>query len=135
MTALHQDITPDHCCCCSTLHGLKVEARFLGYILWMGSLQRESVGRGSPSLSIYVLRQAASTYYSFSLFMCWRRGTCLTCPVHHFPRFRYHVFLRAERCIVDHVEGVGFRPRAVVVGREVVSGCTRISSKEYVHEK
>ena len=36
--------------------------------------------------------------------------------------------------LVD-IEGVGFRPSAVVVGKEVVSGCTRISSQEYVHEK
>ena len=37
--------------------------------------------------------------------------------------------------VVADVEGVGFRPRAVVVGREVVSGCMRISSQEYVHEQ
>ena len=31
--------------------------------------------------------------------------------------------------VVVHVEGVGFRPRADVVGREVMSGCTRIYSQ------
>ena len=57
-------------------------------------------------------------------------------PVHHFPRFRPYIFLRAERCTtVVHVEGVGFRPRAVVVGRGVVAVCTRISSQEYVYDK
>ena len=55
-------------------------------------------------------------------------------PVHHFPRFRLHIFLRAERCVVD-VEGVGFRPRAVVARRGVVVMCTRISSQEYVYDK
>ena len=55
-------------------------------------------------------------------------------PVHHFPRFRPHVFLRTERFVVD-VEGVRFRPRAFVVGRGVVAVCMRISSQEYVYDK
>ena len=33
------------------------------------------------------------------------------------------------------VEGVGFRPRAVVAGRGVVAVCTRVSSQEYVYDK
>ena len=54
--------------------------------------------------------------------------------VHHFPRFRPHVFLRAERCVV-HVERGRFQPRAFVVGRGVVAVCMRISSQEYVYDK
>ena len=41
----------------------------------------------------------------------------------------------SEQNVVVDVEEVGSRPRAVVVGREVMSGCTRISSQEYVNEK
>ena len=51
--------------------------------------------------------------------------------VHHFPRFRPHIFLGPSVVVVD-VEGVGFRPRDVVAGRGVVAVCTRISSQEYV---
>ena len=54
-------------------------------------------------------------------------------PVHHFPRFRPHIFIWAERC--SYVEGVEFRPRAVVAGRGVIAVCTRISSQEYVYDK
>ena len=49
-------------------------------------------------------------------------------PVHHFPRFRPHVF--SGQSVVVDVEGEGFRPTAVVVGRAVVAVCTRISSQE-----
>ena len=41
----------------------------------------------------------------------------------------------SEQSVVVDLEGVGFQPRAVIVGRGVVAGCTRISSQEYVHEK
>ena len=54
-------------------------------------------------------------------------------PVHHFPRFRPHIFL--EQSVVVDVEGVGFRPRVVVAERGVVAVCTRISSQEYVYDK
>ena len=50
----------------------------------------------------------------------------------HLPRFIRHIFSR-QSFVLD-VEGVKFRPRAVVVWREVVAGYTRIS-KKYVHEK
>ena len=54
-------------------------------------------------------------------------------PVHYFPRFRPHIFIR-QSVVVD-VEGAGFQPRAVVAGRGVVAVCTRISSLEYVYDK
>ena len=61
-------------------------------------------------------------------------------PIHHFARFRPHIFFRAERCIsisitVVDVKGVGFRPRAAIEGRGIVAVCTRISSQEYVYDK
>ena len=49
-------------------------------------------------------------------------------PVHHFPHFRPY-FFSGKRVVVD-VEGVGFQPRAVVVGRGVAAECTCISSQE-----
>ena len=50
--------------------------------------------------------------------------------VHHFSRFRPHtqVFLFGQSVVVD-VEGVGYRPRAVVAGRGVVAVYRRISSQ------
>ena len=51
----------------------------------------------------------------------------------HFPRFRTYIF-SGQIAVVD-VEGVGFRPRAVVAGRGVVSVCARISSQEYIYDK
>ena len=54
-------------------------------------------------------------------------------PVHHFPCFRPHIFF--GQSVVVNVEGVGFRPRAVVAGRGVVAVCTRICSQEYVYDK
>ena len=50
--------------------------------------------------------------------MCWK-GTSL---------------FTISRVVVD-VEGVRFRPRAVVAGRGVVAVRTRISSQEYVYDK
>ena len=44
------------------------------------------------------------------------------------------IFFSGQSVVVD-VEQVGFQPRAVVVGRKVVPGCTRISSQECIHEK
>ena len=44
------------------------------------------------------------------------------------------LFFSGQSVVVD-VEGVRFWPRAIIVGREVVSGYTRISSQEYVGEK
>ena len=37
--------------------------------------------------------------------------------------------------VVFDIEGVAFRPRAVVAGRGVVAVCTQISSEEYVYGK
>ena len=54
-------------------------------------------------------------------------------PVHHFPRFRPHVFF-GQSVVVD-VEGVRFRPRVVAAGRGVVAVCTRISSQENVYDE
>ena len=54
-------------------------------------------------------------------------------PVHYFLRFRLHIF--SGQSVVVDVEGVGFRPRAVVVGREDVSRYLRISSQECVYDK
>ena len=54
-------------------------------------------------------------------------------PVHHFPRCRSHILLRVE--VVTDVEGVVLRPRAVVVGKGVVAGYTRVSNQEHVYEK
>ena len=39
-----------------------------------------------------------------------------------------------ESVVID-VEGVGFRPRGIVVGRGIVAVCTRISSQECVYDK
>ena len=58
-----------------------------------------------------------------ALLMCWR-GTSLST----ISRVFVPIFFSGQSAVVD-VEGVGFRPRAVVVGRGVVAGCTRISSQ------
>ena len=44
------------------------------------------------------------------------------------------IFFSGQSIVVD-AEGVGFRSIAVVLRREVVSGCMRISSQDYVHQK
>ena len=44
------------------------------------------------------------------------------------------IFFFGQSVVVD-VDGVGFRPRAVVAGRAVVAVCARISSQEYVYDK
>ena len=61
--------------------------------------------------------------------MCWR-GTALST----ISRVFVSIFLSVQGVVVDE-EGVGLRPRAVVVGRGVVTGCTRIPSQEYIQEK
>ena len=61
--------------------------------------------------------------------MCWK-GTSLST----IPRVFVPIFFFGQSVVVD-VEGVGFRPRAVVAGRGVVAVCTRISSQEYVYGK
>ena len=75
-----------------------------------------------------------------SIYCAKRRTTSFTRvlkggkPVHHFLRFRPHIF-SAQSVVVD-VEGVAFRPRVVVVWRGVVAGCMRISNqKRVVSEK
>ena len=60
--------------------------------------------------------------------MCWK-GTSLST----ISRVFVPVFFFGQSIVVD-VEGVGFRPRAVVAGRGVVAVCTRISSQECVYD-
>ena len=64
-----------------------------------------------------------------ALLICWR-GTSLCIISCVFVPICF-----SGQSVVVVVEGLEFRPRAVVVGREIVSGCTRISSQENVHEK
>ena len=78
---------------------------------------------GFPSLFV------APSGEQLALPVCWR-GSSLTT----IPRVFVPIFFSGQSVVVD-VEGVGFRPRAVVVGRGVVAGCTRISSQEYVYDK
>ena len=90
---------------CSTLHGLMGEARLLGL---EGEITRR-VGRGAPCLwdsRLYLLRQAAS---KLALPMCWR-GTSLST----ISRVFVPIFFSGQSVVVD-VEGVEFRPRAVVM--------------------
>ena len=61
--------------------------------------------------------------------MCWK-GTGLSIISRVFVPI---IFI--EQSVVVDVEGVGFRPRAVVAGRGVVAVCTRISSQEYAYDK
>ena len=62
--------------------------------------------------------------------MCWK-GTSLST----ISRVFVPIFFFGQSVVVD-VEGMGFRPRAVIVaGRRVVAVCTRISSQEYVYDK
>ena len=61
--------------------------------------------------------------------MCWK-GTSLSTISRVFVPI-----ILVEQSVVVGVEGVGFRPRAVVAGRGVVAVCTRISSQEYVYDK
>ena len=61
--------------------------------------------------------------------MCWR-GTSLST----ISRVFVPIFFFGQSVVVD-VEGVGFRPRAVVVRKGVVAVCTRISTQKYVYDK
>ena len=61
--------------------------------------------------------------------MCWRETSLSTTS-----RVLVLIFFFGQNVVVD-VDGVGFRPRAVVVGRGVVAVCTGISSQEYVYDK
>ena len=78
---------------------------------------------GYPSLFV------APNGEQLALPMCWR-GTSLSTIFRVFVP----IFFSGQSVVVD-VEGVGFRPRAVVVGRGVVAGCTRTSNQEHVHKK
>ena len=62
---------------------------------------------------------------------CWR-GISLSTISRVFAPMLF--FEQSVDTVVD-VEGVGFRPRAVVAGRGVVAVCTRISSQEYVYDE
>ena len=64
-----------------------------------------------------------------ALFMCWK-GTSLSTISRVFVPITF-----VEQNVVVDVEGVGFRPRAVVAGRGVVAVCTRISSQEFIYDK
>ena len=61
--------------------------------------------------------------------MFWK-GTSLST----ISRVFVHIFFFGQSVVVD-VEGVRFRPRAILAGRGVVAVCTRISSQEYVYDK
>ena len=61
--------------------------------------------------------------------MCWS-GTSLST----ISRVFVPIYFFGQSVLVD-VEGVGFRPRAVVAERGVVSMCAPISSQEYVYDK
>ena len=97
-------------------------ARFLGL---EGEVTRR-VGYGAPCLSdsrLYLLREKPA------LPMCWK-GTSLST----ISRVSVPIILVEQSVVVD-VEGVRFRPEAVVAGRGVVAVCTHISSQEYVYDK
>ena len=61
--------------------------------------------------------------------VCWRGTSLSTIFLVVGP------MLFSRQNVVVDVEGVGFRPRAVVGGRGVVAVCMRISSQEYVYDK
>ena len=61
--------------------------------------------------------------------MCWR-GISLSI----ISRVFVPIFFFGQSVVVD-VEGVGFRPRAVVAGRRIVAVCARTSSQECVYDK
>ena len=79
-----------------------------------------SLAVGFPSLFV------APSGEQLFLPMCWR-GTSLST----ISRVFVPIFLFGRSAVVD-VEGVGFRPRAVVAGRGVVVMRTRVSSQEYM---
>ena len=77
---------------------------------------------GFPSLFV------APSGEQLALHMWWR-GTSLST----ISALSARIF--SGQSAVADVEGVGFRPRAVVVGRGVVAVCTRTSSQECVYDK
>ena len=79
---------------------------------------------GFPSLLF-----AAPSGEKLALPMCWN-GTSMST----ISRVFAPIFFFGQSVVVD-VEGMGFRPRAVVAGRGVVAVCTRISSQENVYDK
>ena len=88
------------------------------------------VGHGAPCLSdsrLYLF--VAPSGEKPALSMCWK-GTGLSTISRVFVRIIF-----VGQSVVADVEGVGFRPRAVVAGRGVVAVCTRISSQEHVYDK
>ena len=109
----------------------------LQYVVWFDE-GGEMVGFGfgsykvsQPSCSLFVgfpSLLVAPSGEQLVLLMCWR-GTSLSTIF----RVLVPIFFSGQTVVVD-VEGVGFRPRAVVVRREVVAGCTCISGQEYVLE-
>ena len=78
---------------------------------------------GFPSLFV------APSSEQLALPMCWRGISLSTISRVFVPMFFF-----GQSVVVD-VEGLGFRPRAVVAGRGVGAVCTRISSQEYVYDK
>ena len=65
-----------------------------------------------------------------ALLTCWRGVRLST-----ISRVFVVIFYSGQSVVAD-VEGVGFRPRAVVVGKKIVSGCTQFfSGQDYVHKK
>ena len=83
-----------------------------------------SICVGLPSLLV------APSNEQLALRLCWR-GARL------FPISRVLVpIFFSEKSVVVNVERVGFRPRAIVLGKEVEVECTRISNQEeHVHEE
>ena len=68
-------------------------------------------------------------------------GEQLACPMYWrgasrstISRVFVPMFFFGQSVVVD-VEGVGFRPKAVVAGQGVVALCTCIFSREYVYDK
>ena len=70
---------------------------------------------GFPSLFV------APSGEQLALPMCWRETSLPT-----ISRVFILIFFSGQSVVVD-AEGIGFRPRAIVMGRGVVAGCTRIS--------
>ena len=88
------------------------------------------VGHGALCLSdsrLYMLRPKRRK--QALPIMCWKGSSLSTISRVFVPMFFF-----GQSVVVD-IEGVGFRPRAVVVGRGVVAVCTHVSSQEYVYDK
>ena len=76
-----------------------------------------------------VMCNLINTHTHNTLLMSWRGANLFT-----ISRFFVPIFLFGQNVAVA-LEGVGFRPRAVVAERGVVAVCTRISSQEHIHDK